>query len=647
MSSKGKGVALPRVVALALRDFINALGKATMYPVGHRFATTTAAALAERLAALVQERGELTLGILPRGLMLDGAAVDPLTQVLREFAARLHRKNIGTIHVAAGVTAAEVTAMLAVLVAPDAAEAVGRSGWRGPAIRIEPLIYDVLGFSDTGLDQELDEAFWGQLVEAAFGRRLSESEGVPTPAQLAEAITERVGRSQEEARRVFEALAAFSSAVASRGERGTGGARKRFTEVLAALSRPVQVRVVGAAPTVAERRRFLADTIAVVPPALLLQLLEAAAESDGQPISSQLRWLLGKLALGPDGTTSATPAFTAQVLSVVDQWAGLDAFQPDEGIDPRLLAEPLRTVSLGLEVAVAGPPVLAAARRMAEQGQLAEVLRRLDAPENHRATAETIITAVLDRGMLERLLADPSPDFALIERVVALTREAAVPVLLIALQQTGSRSARRRLLDVLVSIGPSAEAALLAKLDDAPWFLARNILGVLAQLPPVGDPQPVLRALRHEEGRVRQEALRVLLRHPDLRERAISDVLEGGEEAPTRTALTALDGRCPPALVAPVLSVLGHPNAELRLQAVRLLADAGSPLVVPRLLTLVRSRGGFFRRLRLLPPTPLMLAALELLARRWANHRPVLAVLQLAAKSSDPRVRAIAEGEGG
>ena len=69
--------------------------------------------------------------------------------------------------------------------------------------------------------------------------------------------------------------------------------------------------------------------------------------------------------------------------------------------------------------------------------------------------------------------------------------------------------------------------------------------------------------------------------------------------------------------------------------------------MVPRLLTLVRSRGGFFRRLRLLPATPLMLAALELLARRWANHRPVVAVLQLAAKSSDPRVRAIAAGAGG
>jgi len=35
-----------------------------------------------------------------------------------------------------------------------------------------------------------------------------------------------------------------------------------------------------------------------------------------------------------------------------------------------------------------------------------------------------------------------------------------------------------------------------------------------------------------------------------------------------------------------------------------------------------------------------MLAALEVLARRWSNHRPVLTVLHLAEKSSDVEIRA-------
>ena len=58
----------------------------------------------------------------------------------------------------------------------------------------------------------------------------------------------------------------------------------------------------------------------------------------------------------------------------------------------------------------------------------------------------------------------------------------------------------------------------------------------------------------------------------------------------------------------------------------------------------MRTRGGILRRTRLLPATPVMLAALEILSRRWRNHRPVVAVLQLAAASSDPAVRAVVQG---
>jgi len=644
VSDHPKGVPLPKPVALALREFVNALGKATMYPAGHRYVTEASAALAARLADVVQERGGLTLGILPRGMLLDGAAIEPLPPILREFAARLHRKNIGTIHVAAGSGAPEVTAMLAALAASDADETVGRQGWRGRAIRVEPLVYDVLGFGDNVFDQELDDAFWGQLVEAAFGRRLSESDGIPTPSQLAEALTERTAKGPEESRRVFEALSSFSSAIAARGERGTGGARRRFTEVLAALSRSTQVRVMEGASSTMVRRRFLADTLAIVPTALMLQLLEAVADADGEPISPELRWLLGKLAVGPDGSTIATPAFTAQVLSIVDGWEGNEEHDLTPPGDPRLVIEPVRTLALGLELGIASAPVATAAVAMADRGQLAEVLQLLDAAGNDPVVAESLTTLVLDPGLLERLLADPAPDFALIERVVVRTRELSVPILLTALEKADSRSARRRLLDLLAHLGPVVEPALMARVGGDPWYLARNILVVLSQLPHINDPEPVLRALRHADARVRQEALKVLLRHPATRERAIGEAVEGGDEVHTRVALAALDGHCPPSLVAPVLSVLGHPNAELRLQAVRLLADTTSPLVVPQLLTLVRTRGGFLRRTRLLPATPVMLAALEILSRRWRNHRPVVAVLQLAAASSDPAVRSIVQG---
>ncbi len=172
------------------------------------------------------------------------------------------------------------------------------------------------------VDAELDDVFWMALVEAAFGRRLAGDEA-PTPAQLAEAITERAAQGAEGARRVFEALVSFSTALAARGDRASGSARRRFVDVLSALSRPTTTRVVAAAPSSTSRRRFVRETVELVPPALLLQLLESVAEADGEPISQHLRWMLGKLAGGEGaGDTPASGAFATEVLGLIETWEG-------------------------------------------------------------------------------------------------------------------------------------------------------------------------------------------------------------------------------------------------------------------------------------------------------------------------------------
>jgi hypothetical protein len=224
-----------------------------------------------------------------------------------------------------------------------------------------------------------------------------------------------------------------------------------------------------------------------------------------------------------------------------------------------------------------------------------------------------------------------------------VTRQAGVDVaaaLMAALGSSDDRTTRRKLLDILVRIGPAIQAPLMDRLEGATWFLARNILVVLAHFDQLEEPDRVFAALRHEEPRVRQEALKVLLRQPvTIRDRAIAEVLEGGEAPLIRMALTALNNACPPRLIAPVVSVLSLPEDELRLLALRAVAEVRNPLIVPHLLTLVRRTRGVFRRIRLEPSTPVMLAALEILAANWPNHRPAIPVLQVAAKSPDPAVR--------
>lgn len=627
-----------------LREFVNAHGKAMMYPPGHRFTIESAARFTERLAAVLEDRGSLTLGFTPRDLLLDGTAISPLPMPLRQFGQRLHRRNVGTIHVTAGVTTEEVGTMLSALSADDAAEEIGRNGLRLPHLRVEPLVYEVLAFGDAGIDQELDEVFWSRLVEAAFGARLADGAAVPTPAQLAAAINERVVESTEGARRVFEALAAFASALAARGDRNVGSARRRFVEVLGSLSRPATTRVMGAAPTRVQRRRFLRETLEQVPPALLLQLLESVAEADGEPISQHLRWLLGKLA-GTEGTERALAngTFATEVMSLVEEWDGVED-EADDELDPRLVAEPIRTLQLGLETGLASESVTNAARHLAGHGHLAQVLQLVDRPENDPSTADAIASAVLDAGVLQRLLADPVPDWALIDRAVVRVGEGAAGPLLDGLDRSNDRSARRRMLDMLVKLGPAAEPELMRRLEGAPWHLTRNILAVMAHLPQVQGIQRVVPLLGNEEPRVRMEALRVLLRDPATRSDAVAAALETGEIPLARTALAALGGTCPPELVAPVLGVLELDDEDARMQAIRLIGDSGNPLVVPPLMALVRERGGLFRRWRLRPKGPVMLSALGVLARRWGNHRPVIAVLQLAARSNDAEIRRTAGG---
>ncbi len=640
MNNRPRATGIPRAVDTALREFVNALGKSAMYPPSHRFVAESSASLAERLSLAMTDRDELSIGITPKGLLLDGVALEPLPALLRDFAFRLHRKNVGTIQIIRGVTRDEIVTMLAALSAPDSEDSVGHTGLRLERLRVEPMVYDVLAFADQSLESELDDIFWAQLVEAAFGRRLAGEEAMPTSPQIAEAISERAAAGAESARRVFEALASFSSALASRGDRASGSARRRFVEVLSGLSRATTTRVVSAAPTPTSRRRFLRETLELVPPALLMQLLESVAEADGEPISPQLRWLLGKLA-GREGASDqpAAGAFASEVLGLVEAWDGV-GIEEDEEDDPRLGLEPARVLAIGLEIDNSSETVCHAARALADRGHLLRVLEMLDNPENTPAVAQRLADEVLGAGLLAQLLSVPTIDFPLITRVASHAGADAVGPLLDALASADDRTARRRLLDTLVQVGPAAEHVLVERLDSAPWYLARNILTTLAQFPSVTDTAPIFQAFNGEDVRVRQEALKVLLRQRASRDRAASEAILSGEDTLVRTALGSLDGNCPPALVGTVITVLAHPSEELRLQAVRLLADSNNPLVVPQLLRLVRTTGGFFRRTRLQAKSRTMLAALEVLAKRWSNHRPVVTVLNLAERSSDTDIRA-------
>jgi hypothetical protein len=186
-----------------------------------------------------------------------------------------------------------------------------------------------------------------------------------------------------------------------------------------------------------------------------------------------------------------------------------------------------------------------------------------------------------------------------------------------------------------------------ARLAGAPWYLQRNLLIVIDGLPawPEGfSPAPFA---RHEDVRVRREAMRMMLKAPATRVEAIPPALEDPDAAIVHLALGAALGQCPPAAVPLVVRHAGDREAEphIRALAIRVLAGVRSPDAVEALLALTLGKKTLLGRRRLAPRSPELLAALAGLAAHWQSDPRARTVLALAQRSGDPEVRAAAEGK--
>jgi hypothetical protein len=150
--------------------------------------------------------------------------------------------------------------------------------------------------------------------------------------------------------------------------------------------------------------------------------------------------------------------------------------------------------------------------------------------------------------------------------------------------------------------------------------------------------------LTHPDARVRREAIKLSLKAPDLRDRAICTGLTDGDDLILRTALAAaLDG-CP-AEAAPLLVDQLESRtraADVRLQIVRVLAAIRTPAARDCLIRRALVRRRWLPWKRLAPKSPETVAAIAGLAAQWKDHPGAAAVLRLAAGSGDLDVRAAA-----
>jgi hypothetical protein len=112
----------------------------------------------------------------------------------------------------------------------------------------------------------------------------------------------------------------------------------------------------------------------------------------------------------------------------------------------------------------------------------------------------------------------------------------------------------------------------------------------------------------------------------------------------TQLALIAAQQELPPGAAAVINRRMAARSfgAEERALAVKLLARSHRPEALDMLLTIADGGRTWFGRRRLRSKSPELLAALIALAGAWSGHPRARALLELAARSNDPEVRAAA-----
>jgi hypothetical protein len=674
-----------------LRDFLIrfsiALHRFAMYPDDHPSLAPTVEQVVGLLGDLLYVKPTLSLGVARTQLVIEGVATDPKHPVLLELAARLHRHHLGALAFERGVAPDELHEFLR-LVARDPDHGQGPAGLdpefrkrRWPHVTAYPLDYERLQFMDG--EAPLDETqqsratrtrsaqLWLGLARAAMAagqakEALSAEEEDElintTPEAIARAID---GRERDNA--YDQVIVGYMLQIADELKSGqtqeSSALRKRVSDLVSTLDRRSLGRLLSMGGDATQRRRFLLSASEGMAVDAVVDLVEAASTTGGESVSHSLLRMLQKLAQHAERgagrrRTMADESIRDQIRSLVQGWSLRD---PNPGAyakalqrmslaapvfvassDAQFAPEARRLVEMGLELDTVGQPVQRAVDTLMDRGELPWLLETL-----RLAYAPTAVDAMRRRvarpDQIAAVLADDPIDYALLDELIAAVKVEAADPLLDALANADAASTRRALIGRLTALGSGIEPAILKRLDDPRWYVVRNLIGLIAELPRLPVQFDAWAFLKHADGRVRREAMRLLLRDPTTRDRAVVAGLRDADDHMVRLALTVAGEGCPEGAVPLIVNrAVSGSNTDQRVTAIRVLGATADVSARSALLQLTAPRRGMFGPK---PPakTAEYLAALAAL-RHHADEPTVAAVLANAQRSKDPDVARAARG---
>jgi hypothetical protein len=656
-----------------------ALHKNAMYPSGHPSLGPAAADVARRVSVLLADRPMVALGIARHQLILDGLATDSRQPVLRRLAASLHRHHLGAVSFTRGIEVGETSDALRLL-ATDAERdgpiglqpAAGLPSW--PHVRLHPLTFDRLALSEgarpTGDSQggavSRSAELWIGLATAALSGEPDAGSVPPSDvAVVARALDEHP---HEEA--YDQVIIGYLLQIAR--ELKTSGddvveLRQRTGRLISTMRPETLRRFIEMGGNTQQRREFVLDAADGMAVDAVIEVVKAAAEASGETISHGLMRMLSKLAAHAEmGELSTRPvadaALREQVGRLIENWQLADPNPEQYG---RLLqhlattasdtathagragteSAAVRLLQMSLEVDAAGPLIDRAVADSVHRGLAREVVALLeDRPPGSDASAVALADQLRRPMTLATILAIEPVDFETIDRLLPFAPVEAYDCLLDALALAESRTTRRRLLDRIAAAPMDLTARVAARLDNQPWYVQRNMLMLLekfGRVPPGFSSEPWT---RHSDRRVRHQAIRLQLSLPAERDRALLTALGDEDPGVVLVALTALQSGGPPAVLDALIGIANDPAApeEHCVLAVRAAGHFDDPRALELLLQVADGGRTLLGRQKLPPRSPLLLAALQLLASRWAGERRVQPLLAAAAAAQDEQVRAAA-----
>jgi hypothetical protein len=672
--------ALSRDLSDFLVELSIALHKHAMYPEGHPSLAPAADRVLQRLDPLLVERGSLSLGVARDQLVIEGVATDSKNPVLADLAGRLHRHHLGAITFRRGVDPIQLHDVLTT-VAEEADRthrplglrtASDLNRWSG--ITLHPVSYDSLELLEEAPDGEQDAvsrearsqaaALWVGLARAAMAtEEADENEPLPNaePAVVAKAIDERGGDTAYDQVIVGYLLKIADELRTSRGNEAIA-LRNRMSKLVSQLDKGTVGRLLQMGGDRAQRRRFILNASEGMAVDAVLELVKAAGDEE-QTVSHSMLRMLQKLAqhaetgVGERGIL-ADSAMREQVVDLIKGWSLKDpnpdgyglALQQASSTGPifsvapqaKFAPEPRRMFEMALEVDEIGEAVKRAVDDLVESGNLRMVVTVL-----HESRATKVPDVLWEhlgtKERLEWILAAEPIDVEVLDRVLLRVGSDAVEPMLDTLRESDSTQTRRVVIDRLARYGMELAPAILARLNDPRWYVQRNMLALLAQLPEVPADFKAAEFLQHKDARVRRHVVELALRMPTTYERAVCAALADSDIRIVRMGLVAALQDCPEAALPIVVQrALGGDMEELRLAAIRVLGKSSRRSAIDTLIRMVAPRRKLLRW-SLPAKSKVFLAALRALRPHGRDPR-VKQVLDIAMRTGDADVVQAASG---